>query len=521
MKTVSLLTALLFSQLLIAQNVGIGTNNPQAKLEVRNPSKSGVKIRSNGFGDTTQLILSNRNALEQGTDFNLRSIQEDGLFFSTSSDLASNTVDNIMVINPQGRIGLGGLPAASALLDIASTTKGILIPRMTSAQRTAILSPAGGLLVYDITTQSFWFNTSGGWTQLVASNANDEIRDADNDTKVLTEKNPDDDTIRFVSKGFEIARLTSKTFHIDTAGSVYIGNFAGQFDGGIDNIGNPFTGNVAIGRLAGQYSVNGSNNVYVGFGAGRYELGKWNTYIGYNAGNGVLPGTNFANTFIGRYAGGSATGDDNIHLGIYAGAYNNGTTNIFIGNNTGGGQYVGSDHGNNNVVLGHHAGSINIYGSSNNVLIGNNVAQTDTFSNRLFIHNQACDSSTALLFVKFDSAYLRVNGALKVATTVQTPLRTGPSNMVPICYGNVTSGGSINPSSTSNFTVTRAGTGDYRITITGESYAFQNYVTIVTPAATAARITATDSVGGTLIVRIWDAAGAATDSYFHFVVYKE
>ena len=46
----------------------------------------------------------------------------------------------------------GSLPNASAILDIKSTTKGLLAPRMTSLQRTAIVSPANGLLVFDITT---------------------------------------------------------------------------------------------------------------------------------------------------------------------------------------------------------------------------------------------------------------------------------------------------------------------------------------------------------------------------------
>lgn len=57
-------------------------------------------------------------------------------------------------------------PDASAMLDVSSTTKGLLPPRMTSAQRTAIASPADGLLVFDSNTQSYWFRQSGAWTEL-------------------------------------------------------------------------------------------------------------------------------------------------------------------------------------------------------------------------------------------------------------------------------------------------------------------------------------------------------------------
>ena len=43
----------------------------------------------------------------------------------------------------------GAAPDASAILDVQATDKGMLAPRMTTAQRTAIASPATGLLVYD------------------------------------------------------------------------------------------------------------------------------------------------------------------------------------------------------------------------------------------------------------------------------------------------------------------------------------------------------------------------------------
>jgi len=44
----------------------------------------------------------------------------------------------------------GNQPANSAILDISSTEQGILIPRLTTAQRNAIPSPATGLLIYNM-----------------------------------------------------------------------------------------------------------------------------------------------------------------------------------------------------------------------------------------------------------------------------------------------------------------------------------------------------------------------------------
>ncbi len=63
----------------------------------------------------------------------------------------------------------GAAPNASAMLDITSTSMGVLIPRMTTAQRTAIAAPATGLQVYDTTTGSFWYFNGAIWVQFAAS----------------------------------------------------------------------------------------------------------------------------------------------------------------------------------------------------------------------------------------------------------------------------------------------------------------------------------------------------------------
>lgn len=59
----------------------------------------------------------------------------------------------------------------SAALDIKSTDKGMLVPRMTSAQRTIITSPATGLLVFDTTTGSFWFYNGSIWSELTGGDS--------------------------------------------------------------------------------------------------------------------------------------------------------------------------------------------------------------------------------------------------------------------------------------------------------------------------------------------------------------
>ena len=68
-----------------------------------------------------------------------------------------------------GQVGIGTVtPDPSSMLDINSTTQGILTPRMTTLQRTSISSPANGLLVYDTDAKSFYhYNTvSVSWIKI-------------------------------------------------------------------------------------------------------------------------------------------------------------------------------------------------------------------------------------------------------------------------------------------------------------------------------------------------------------------
>ncbi len=66
----------------------------------------------------------------------------------------------------QQRVGVGTLsPNPSAQLDLFAQDKGVLIPRMTSAQRNLIPNPTNGLLVFDNTTVGFWYFDGVQWVQ--------------------------------------------------------------------------------------------------------------------------------------------------------------------------------------------------------------------------------------------------------------------------------------------------------------------------------------------------------------------
>lgn len=66
--------------------------------------------------------------------------------------------------------GAGGFgtatPNAVAALDVTSTTKGFLPPRMTGTQRDAISAPPAGLMIYNSTTNKLQVRTNAAWADL-------------------------------------------------------------------------------------------------------------------------------------------------------------------------------------------------------------------------------------------------------------------------------------------------------------------------------------------------------------------
>lgn len=65
-----------------------------------------------------------------------------------------------------------GVADYSAMLDISSTQRGVLIPRLSSQQRTDISAAATGLMVFDATTGSFWYYGGSAWKEIKSDGSN-------------------------------------------------------------------------------------------------------------------------------------------------------------------------------------------------------------------------------------------------------------------------------------------------------------------------------------------------------------
>lgn len=256
----------------------------------------------------------------------------------------------------------GTNPHASAMLDVKSTTAGMLVPRMKSSERLAISSPADGLLVYDTDNESFWFfhGDTQLWTEIRGTMYVNQITDMDGDTKIQTEETADEDVIRFDVAGTEFFTMDQGRLSVRNTGqSVFVGEKAGENDDLSAN------NNVFIGFQAGQDNVSGIRNTASGYRVLESNTsGDYNTATGSYALHSNLDGGN--NTGTGSFAlYRNTSGDYNTALGRLAMYYNTeGSFNTATG-------YFSLRYnatGNNNTAIGRESMHSNSSGSSNTAI---------------------------------------------------------------------------------------------------------------------------------------------------------
>jgi hypothetical protein len=79
-------------------------------------------------------------------------------------DFVETGVNDRMFIQAGGNVGIGTTsPNANAILDVASTTKAFMPPRMTTTQRDNIASPTEGMVIFNITTHVLNYYGTAAW----------------------------------------------------------------------------------------------------------------------------------------------------------------------------------------------------------------------------------------------------------------------------------------------------------------------------------------------------------------------
>ncbi len=302
----------------------------------------------------------------------------------------------------------GATADASGILDVSSTTKGVLVSRMNKSQKSAIATPAIGLLVFQNGPDSIGFHYYSGsaWIWLASMNnldtltwktngntgtiaTNNFIGTRDNVALSFRQNNTwlgrwnsisdnyfiGDSSGSFINSGISNTGYGAKTLFSNTSGfaNVAIGNFSllnnttgsrntavgdsALYSQSYNPGGNYFSDNTAIGNKAMFYNQptstgNGVKNVAIGNEA-LYEntTGAQNTAIGVSALRENTTGN--ANTAVGRSAHRlSKSGSSNSYFGFETG-YSDSTGS----ENTGIGTYALHNHqnGDRNTGIGYYA----------------------------------------------------------------------------------------------------------------------------------------------------------------------
>ncbi len=142
----------------VGGNVGIGTTAPLSRLSIQQVTSQGNTAGQN-LGELS-FVGFNRTFPSASVQALTKDVDNTGHLLFKTSPGSTGAVERLR-IEADGNVGIGTpTPAASALLDVSSTTKGFLPPRLTTAQRDAIGSPATGLVLYNATTNKL--NTWNG-----------------------------------------------------------------------------------------------------------------------------------------------------------------------------------------------------------------------------------------------------------------------------------------------------------------------------------------------------------------------
>ncbi len=323
------------------------------------------------------------------------------------------------------------------MLDVKSDTSGILIPRMTEAQRDAINSPAIGLLIFQTdNTTGFYYYDGSSWGLIgTGAFAIDDLSDGKSEGSSiflgLGSGDNDDGSNSNVAVGIDALNTnTSGWFNTAIGYQALFTNTTGS-------------SNTANGNKTLYSNTTGYNNTATGWRAlNKNTTGYHNTANGYTALNNNIAGnkntangcwalfnnTSGSNNTASGYSAlnDNTTGYDNTANGFQASFWN--TTGF---NNTTNGGYANyfNQEGSNNTILGYKAGmGTSFHNKFGNVFLGYMAGYSEEGSDKLYIENSS--STSPLIYGEFDNNILRVNGTLDINNAYQFPMADGATDQI-------------------------------------------------------------------------------------------
>lgn len=205
---------------------------------------------------------------------------------------------------------------SSAVLEIQSTTQGLLFPRMTTSERTSISTPAAGLMVYDTTKNALYYYNGSSWVIMV--------RNMEDDSNIIIGNNTSGDSITTGAVG-NILLGRDCADNYSASNSIFIGE-------NVLEIATDSSESVIIGANSGNLMTTGSiRNTSCGESSFlTLTTGNRNTAVGNTSGGTITTGSN--NTLIGANTAGVATLSNQMALGYQA--TSDKSNQVMIGNSS-------------------------------------------------------------------------------------------------------------------------------------------------------------------------------------------
>lgn len=261
-------------------NVGIGTTAPTHPLSFGNDL--GGKMSFYTPGDNTHYGIGLQSGLLQFyTD-----VAGADVAFGYGSSFAFNET---MRIKGNGAVAVGtAQPSSSALLDLNSTDRGFLMPRMKEAQRASIVSPTAGLMVYQTdNTAGFYYYTGSSWQMLAPANNGWKLTGNAGNPASSFIGTTDGQPLNFRVFNIAAGHISPTTLGTSFGrGALNVNKADANTAFGANALALSITGNynTAVSGQAMFNNTTGSNNTSVGFNSMyRNTTGNHNTATGLNA----------------------------------------------------------------------------------------------------------------------------------------------------------------------------------------------------------------------------------------------
>jgi len=443
----------------------------------------------------------------------------------------------------------GSTPDPQAILDIKSINRGLLLPRMTTAQRNAISSPIAGLLVYDTDRQRIYQSDAGTWRPILNGRywnraATGHYTYNTEDSIGIGTASPDE-KLELRNGNMLLSQDINNSFNY-----IKFNNSVPSSDGYTKNQGLTFSINgESKARIA---HVAASNNgrqlrfsVQNDLGANMSITDEGQVGINTEFPHAVLDirGNNVSGNTL------QLTDDDGPVIQLKNSQGGTGLmdkgfiqlseNDLRIGTNSENttGKFIVRTHGANQLEIDASTGSniMRLYAQgvqrgSISALTNNNLSISTQNSNGLLILNgeiyiNNSINATGIGTITPDEK-LHVVGNVKIENGELNKPATGTFNMMPLCYGRINANGTIH-TATPNVSVTRTSAGTYEVNCSGITEG--SVMTVTVYGSTRYIGSASYVSSGKMLVTIEDikeviddpgAFHANDDKTFYFIIYN-